>query len=166
MAIRPVLCYPDPRLRITAKPVTSFDATLKANIQDMVDTMYEDQGCGLAATQIGLDMRIFVMDLSRAGNEPRVFINPDIIHREGERVKEEGCLSFPGVHAKICRPQSVRMRFFDEAGIEHEETFTDLGAACCDHEIQHLDGILFIDFLSPIKRNFLVKKLKKLQRTV
>lgn len=164
MAVLQVLSYPDPRLRVKAAPVTQFDNALKQTIQDLYDTMSEDQGCGLAATQVGVNLRIFVMDLSREGTQPRCFINPEILETDGERTKEEGCLSFPGVYAKVTRPQSVLIRYLDEQGQAHDETFTDLGAACCQHEIQHLDGILYVDLLSPIKRTFLVKKLKKYQK--
>lgn len=164
MAVLEVLSYPDPRLRVKATPVTQFNNVLKQTIQDLYDTMYEDEGCGLAATQVGVNLRIFVMDLSGNGTEPRCLINPEILECNGERIKEEGCLSFPGVYAKVARPQSVLIRYCDENGQTHEETFTGLGAACCQHETQHLDGILYVDLLSPIKRTFLVKKLKKYQK--
>lgn len=164
MAVLNILTYPDPRLRVTAQPVTQFDDALKTMVNDMIETMYHDQGCGLAATQVGLPYRVFVADLSDAFDTPRHFINPEIIQREGDSLKDEGCLSFPGIYAKVKRPAQVTLRYFDIQGTEHEEVFDGLGAVCCDHEIQHLDGILFIDHLSAIKRSFLLKKLKKHQQ--
>ena len=156
-----ILTYPDPRLREVAKPVTQFDKALENLIQDMLETMYHDNGCGLAATQVGINQRIFVADLSLNESQPRHFINPEIIERSGEHLQDEGCLSFPGIFAKVKRPNLVRLKYQDKNGIFHEENFSDLGAVCCEHEIEHLDGIVFIDHLSLLKRNYLIKKLKK-----
>lgn len=164
MALRPILVYPDPRLREVAKEVTKFDAALKELADDMFDTMYEDHGVGLAATQVNVQRRVIVLDVSLVRNEPRCIVNPKILEARGHLAQEEGCLSFPGVFAAVLRAQWIRCQFFDEYGNEHTVETDGLLAKCILHEIDHLDGILFVDHLSSLKRQLLLKKLKKLQR--
>lgn len=166
MALLPVLVFPDPRLRLVAKPVTLFDAHLANTVSDMFETMYEQRGVGLAATQVNIQQRIFVMDISAKQNEPFCIINPEIVRREGSFVWEEGCLSFPGVYAKINHARDIVLQYQDVEGkTQQMEAHGDLLSACIQHEMDHLDGKVFIDYLSPLKRHFILKKLEKIQRT-
>jgi peptide deformylase len=170
MAVLPVLIFPDPRLRRPARPVRAFDAELRALADDMLETMYADGGMGLAAVQVGEAKRLVVVDL-HAGDEdektrePRAYVNPEILEREGEIVTEEGCLSVPDFTAEVKRAQRIRLRYRTLDGEEREETFEDIGAVCLQHEIDHLDGKLFVDRLPAMKRQMVKKRLTKLARS-
>jgi peptide deformylase len=161
MAIRSILEYPDPRLRTRAQPVTQFDAALGSLIEDMLQTMYAAPGIGLAATQVDVHKRLIVIDLSDARDAPLVLINPEIIEREGEAKTEEGCLSVPGIFDEIKRATRIRLRSHDRTGQVSETEYTDLPAVCIQHEMDHLEGKLFVDYLSEIKRERIRKKLDK-----
>lgn len=156
-----ILTYPHKGLRDSAAKITTFDDALRQNVKQLFDKMYADQGCGLAATQVGMALRLFVMDVSAQQDKPQCFINPEIISKEGEAISEEGCLSFPGVYTKVVRAKIVTVRYFDEHGIEHTQTADGLAAHCIQHESEHLDGVLFIDHLSKLKRMLLLKKVEK-----
>ncbi len=160
-----ILTYPHKGLRETAAKITTFDDALRQNVKMMFDKMYAEQGCGLAATQVGLALRCFVMDVSAQQDKPECFINPEIIHKEGESISAEGCLSFPGVDTKVLRAKIITVRYFDEHGNEHTQTADGLAAHCIQHESEHLDGVLFIDHLSKLKRMMLLKKVEKHLRT-
>lgn|SRR3990167_739681 len=164
MTIRKVLCYPDPRLRTKAKPVTNFLDELQTIIDDMLETMYEHNGVGLAATQVDVHLRLIVMDTSENRNEPLVIINPEILEEEGTEEFMEGCISFPGVYDKIVRAAKIKFRAQDRHGAVYEMYAEELFAECVQHEMDHLEGKLMIDYLSPLKRERLVKKMKKLQQ--
>jgi peptide deformylase len=161
MALRTILEYPDPRLRTRAKPVTQFDAELHKLIDDMFETMYAAPGIGLAATQIDVHQRLVVIDVSKDSNEPLVFINPEILSREGEEVSEEGCLSVPENFADVKRAAKVRVRAQDRNGEFFERDYDDVLAVCIQHEMDHLEGKLFVDYLSDLKRERIRKKLDK-----
>ena len=148
MAQLTVLEYPDPRLRRTAEPVRTFDAALGPVIDDLFDTLYASGGFGLAATQVGVNLRIIVLDVSGRADAPRVFINPECLSRRGLAVVEEGCLSVPGVTALVKRAATVRVRAFDRWGTSAIHDLDGLRAMCLQHEMDHLDGTLFIDRLS------------------
>lgn len=165
MAKLDILEFPDPRLRTVAKPVEQVDDTLRKLVDDMIETMYEAQGIGLAATQVNVHLRLLVIDVSEQRNEPRVFINPQITPlTEDLAPYEEGCLSVPGFYEKVERPARVRINALDRNG-EPFETVTDgLLATCIQHEIDHLDGKLFVDYVSRLKRDRIKKKLQKVQR--
>lgn len=164
MAIRQVLHYPDPRLRQRATLVDQFDADLRVLISDMFETMYASQGIGLAASQVNVHRRVVVIDISTDRTTPVCLINPNIIHREGFGEREEGCLSVPGVYDLVERAKRVTVRAQDEAGQEFMLAADDLLAVCIQHEIDHLEGRLFIDYLSRLKRGRIHKKLEKTQR--
>jgi peptide deformylase len=161
--IREILEYPDPRLREVAKPVEKVTPEIQTLIDDMAETMYAAPGCGLAANQIGEDMRIFVVDCA-AEDEPsdfRVFINPEIIEKDGVQVWNEGCLSFPGVTEEIKRAERVKVRALDRDGKSFELEADGLLAVAIQHETDHLDGVLMIDKLSALKKRMMGKKLAK-----
>lgn len=163
MAIRPILKYPDPRLRVPAKPVAAVTPEIQALIDDMAETMYAAPGCGLAANQIGVDARIFVVDCA-GEDEPsdfRVFINPEIIEKDGQVVWNEGCLSFPGVTEEIKRAERVKARALDRDGKPFEIEAEGLLAVAIQHELDHLNGVLMIDKLSALKKRMMGKKLAK-----
>lgn len=164
MATRPVLKFPDPRLRLKALPVISVDDEIKILINDMFDTMYAEGGIGLAATQINIQQRVVVIDLSDNKQEPYCFINPEILDKQRTEVMEEGCLSVPGVYEKVQRAEQVTVRALDREGQSFELTTDGLLAVCIQHEIDHLDGIVFVDRLSSLKRDRIKKKLEKLRR--
>ncbi len=164
MALLDILQYPDARLRHVATPVATVDNRIRALIDDMLETMYAASGIGLAATQVGVDERVAVIDVSPDHDTPRVFINPEIVEREGQQESEEGCLSIPGVHDRVPRAAWVRVRALDRHGEPFEFEADDLLAVCIQHEIDHLDGRLFIDYLSLLKRRRLDKKLTKQRR--
>jgi peptide deformylase len=167
MALREVLVAPDPRLKVKARKVETFDAELKTLLDDMVETMYAAKGIGLAAPQVGAPLRALVMDIAREGEEPspRKFVNPEIVWASEERVPwEEGCLSVPGQYAEVTRPERVRVRFQDETGVRHEIDCDGLLSVCIQHEMDHLEGVLFVDHLSALKRNMMLRKVKKAQR--
>jgi peptide deformylase len=161
MALRTILEFPDPRLRTRAQPVTRFDAALGTLIADMLETMYAAPGIGLAATQIDVHQRLIVIDLSQDHNEPLVIINPEILSREGEATSEEGCLSVPGIFDDVKRAAKIRLRSHDRTGAVLEQDYEDILAVCIQHEIDHLEGKLFVDYLSEMKRERIRKKLEK-----
>ena len=165
MALLPILEFPDPRLRTVAKPVMEVTDSHRVLIKNMLETMYDAPGIGLAATQVNIHERILVIDISEDKSEPRVFINPvvDILDPElGEY--DEGCLSVPGFYDTVTRPQRIRVTAMNEHGETFEEELTGLMAICLQHEIDHLEGKLFVDYLSPLKRNRIRKKLEKQHR--
>jgi len=161
MALRTILEYPDPRLRTRAKPVTQFDAELARLVDDMFETMYAAPGIGLAATQVDVHKRVIVIDISKERDQPLVFINPEILSREGEEVTEEGCLSVPENFAEVKRAAKIRVRAQDHHGEAFERDYDDFLAVCIQHEIDHLEGRLFVDYLSDLKRERIRKKLEK-----
>ncbi len=161
MARLTILEYPDPRLRTRAEPVTSFDAGLGQLIDDLFETMYAAPGIGLAATQVDVHKRLIVLDVSKEQNQPQVFVNPQIIAREGVEVMEEGCLSVPGIFEEVERAERVRVRAQDRHGAVFEADLTGLVAVCLQHEMDHLQGKLFVDYLSELKRERIRKKLDK-----
>jgi peptide deformylase len=165
MAILNILEFPDPRLRTIAKPVDVVDDALRQLIDDMFETMYDAPGIGLAATQINVHKRVVVMDLSEEKNEPRVFINPEIepLTEETEQY-QEGCLSVPGFYENVDRPQKIRIKALDRDGQPFELIAEDLLAICIQHECDHLNGKLFVDYLSTLKRDRIKKKLEKAHR--
>ena len=165
MAILKILEFPDPRLRTVAKPVTDVDETIKRLIEDMFDTMKDAQGIGLAASQIDVHLRVIVMNLGEDDIGPRVFINPEIETLDDSvDPYEEGCLSVPGIYEKVDRPAHVMIRALDGEGKPFEEEAHGLLAVCIQHEIDHLEGKLFVDYLSPFKRQRIRKKLEKIHR--
>jgi peptide deformylase len=164
MARLTILEYPDPRLRTIAAPVTRFDAQLKQQIADMFETMYEAPGIGLAATQVDWHYQLIVIDITEDRSQPRVFINPEILEKEGRAQGQEGCLSVPGIFDDVERAQRIRVRYQDADGATHEEELTDLLAVCLQHEIDHLNGKLFVDYLSELKRQRIRRKLEKERR--
>lgn len=161
-----IVKYPDPVLAQKAETVTVFDKKLRTLVVDMFESMYADKGIGLAAPQIGILKRITVVDLSfkKTASEKLVLINPEIIEREGKQLEEEGCLSLPDIREKVSRAAWVKVRAQDEHGAWHEYEGEELLARAFQHEIDHLDGILFIDRISALKRNLILRKIKKLQR--
>jgi len=161
MALRTILEFPDPRLRTRAKPVTRFDAALGTLIDDMLETMYAAPGIGLAATQIDVHQRIIVIDVSPEHNEPLVIINPEIIAAQGEAATEEGCLSVPGIFDEVKRAAKIRLRARDRSGATYERDYDEILAVCIQHEMDHLEGKLFVDYLSDLKRERIRKKLLK-----
>lgn len=167
MALLEVLKYPAPVLLQVGKPVTEFDERLKKLVEDMFETMYEASGVGLAAPQVGISERIFVMDCSSREDSAQklALINPEIVHVEGEQIGDEGCLSFPNIFAKITRGQRVIVRAQDVDGNQIEVDGTDLTARCLLHETDHCDGIVFLSRMTPLKREFAKRKIKKLQKT-
>jgi peptide deformylase len=164
MALLSILEYPDPRLRTRAEPVTSFDAALKQQIADMFETMYAAPGIGLAATQVDWHHQLIVIDVSEDNREPRVFINPEILSKEGSASGEEGCLSVPGIYDDVKRAEKVRVRAKDADGKTFEEDLTGMLGICLQHEMDHLNGKLFVDYLSELKRQRIRKKLDKERR--
>ena len=174
MAILPILEVPDPRLKTISKPVESFDGELKTLVNDMIETMYAAPGIGLAAIQVGVPMRLLVIDLQEEEAEgeepvrnPRVFVNPEILDPSNEHsLYNEGCLSVPDQYAEVERPAQIRARWQDLDGKVHEEVMTGLMATCLQHEMDHLEGILFIDHLSRLKRQMVLKKIEKARKMV
>lgn len=170
MAVREILIHPDDRLRVVAKPVEDPAAPeIRALVQDMADTMYDAPGVGLAAPQIGVALRVAVTDTRWRDSEAedgvrelKVWINPEILWKSEETaVFEEGCLSVPGIYEEVERPAAIRLRWLDLEGARHEAEFEGFLAVALQHEFDHLDGRLFIDYLSPLKRRMITKKLKK-----
>jgi len=164
MSIMQILEFPDPRLRTVAQPVQRFDDALRQRAEDMLETMYEASGIGLAASQVDIHERMLVLDVSEERNTPRVYINPEILSAEGEEEYEEGCLSVPGIYANVTRAETIEVRAQDADGHFFEETLTGLHAVCVQHEMDHLLGKLFVDYLSPLKRQMVRKKLEKQRR--
>ena len=161
MAVLTVLTFPDERLRTVAKPVATVDATIQTLIADMFETMKEERGIGLAATQVDVHKQVIVMDVSEAQDEPRVFINPKIIAKEGVMINEEACLSVPGNYAKVERAERITVEALNEKGDTFILEADGLLAICIQHEMDHLAGKLFVDYLSPLKRQRIMKKLEK-----
>jgi len=165
MALLSILRYPDPRLHKLAKPVTDFDDRLKQLIADMAETMYEAPGIGLAATQVDVHQQVIVIDTSDTRDQLRVLINPQIVWASDDRqVYEEGCLSVPGIYDGVERPSRVRVRSCDVDGNSHEFEADGLLAVCVQHEMDHLKGTVFVEYLSPLKRNRIKSKLLKEER--
>ncbi|MES2497168.1 MAG: peptide deformylase [Pseudomonadota bacterium] len=172
MAIRPILEAPDPRLRTKSVPVEMVDDQIRALIDDMFETMYDAPGIGLAAIQIGVPQRVLVIDLQEEEDaegkpirKPQVFINPELFDpSEDYSIYNEGCLSVPDQYAEVERPTEVHARWLDEKGEKHEEKLEGLLATCLQHEMDHLEGVLFIDHLSRLKRDMVMKKLDKARR--
>lgn len=164
MVILNILHFPDPRLRTRAAPVTQVDASIRQLVDDMFDTMYDAPGIGLAATQVNVHQRVIVIDVSEEKNEPRVFINPEIISRDGVEEMDEGCLSVPGVYETVERAERVKVRALNRDGQPFELETDGLLAVCIQHEMDHLEGKLFVDYLSSLKRERIRKKLEKLRR--
>lgn len=164
MTLLHVLQYPDERLRTKAKTIEKVDSQLQTIIDDMFETMYEQVGVGLAATQVNIHQRLIVIDLSEAKNEPLCIINPEIIRREGTQFEFEGCLSFPGVFDKVERAAKIRLKAWDRNGKTFELDAEGLLAICIQHEMDHLEGVLFVDHLSRLKQERARKKLDKMRR--
>lgn len=168
MSIRPILIHPDPRLKKVAEPVASVTDELRILAEDMLATMYDAPGIGLAAPQVGVLKRLIVMDCVKdpeAAPRPMVLVNPEVVWAsEARNIYEEGCLSIPDHYAEIERPAEVRVRWTGLDGSEREEHFDGLWATCVQHEIDHLDGRLFIDYLRPLRRQMITRKMEKLKR--
>ena len=163
-----ILLHPDPRLKKVCTQVTNIDDSIKKLCLDMIDTMYKYSGVGLAAPQVGILKRVVVMDCSEEGEKnPIILINPEIVWSSEENTKfEEGCLSIPEIREEIQRPSVVQVKFTDINGILEESNFEGLWSTCIQHEIDHLNGKLFIDYLGPIKRSFITKKMKKYKKDI
>lgn len=164
MALLEILHFPDPRLRKKARPVDKVDDQIRQTVGDMLETMYAAPGIGLAATQVNIQQQIIVMDVSENKNEPLCLINPVIVTKEGNEEMQEGCLSVPGIFETVQRAEKITVKALDENGnaITHEAN--GLLAVCIQHEMDHLDGLLFVDYLSPLKRERIKKKLLKQKR--
>lgn len=168
MAIQPIIIAPDSRLKIRCRPVVRVDDIVRALMDDLVETMYAAPGVGLAAPQIGVDLRVLVTDIGRAGapRRPLKMANPEIVWRGEEfAFYEEGCLSFPEHFAEVARPACVRVRYIDETDAAREIEAEGLLATCVQHEMDHLEGILFVEYISSLKRNIILRKLRKLKRS-
>ena len=164
MAKLEILQYPNPRLRIKAKPVKEVNDSIRRLVDDMLETMIDSDGIGLAASQVDVHERVIVMDLSKDRSQPRVFINPEIeILDKNTEPYDEGCLSVPGIYEIVDRPSHVMISALDRDGNAFKEEASGLLAICIQHEIDHLEGKLFVDYLSPLKRQMIRKKLKKQQ---
>jgi len=163
VALLSILQYPDPRLKLVAKPVSEFDAALQSFCDDMLETMYKSNGIGLAATQVNVQQRIFTLDISTTLKQPKCIINPKILDRIGTIVWEEGCLSFPGVYAKVTRSAALTLEYYNIQGTPQILQADGLLAICIQHELDHLDGITFFDHLSSLKKRMLRNKLEKLR---
>ncbi len=161
MATLEILEFPDPRLRTIAKAVTDFNPALQQLVQDMAETMYAENGIGLAATQVNVHQQLLVLDVSESRDQMQVYVNPEILSSDGEQNCEEGCLSVPGVYAEIKRAENIRVRAFDAQGKKFEIELSGLHSICLQHEMDHLQGKLFVDYLSPLKRQMVRKKLEK-----
>lgn len=174
MSVLPILEIPDPRLRLVSRPVEQVDETTRDLVADMTETMYAARGIGLAAIQVGVDSRVLVIDLQEREDEegkpvrePHAYINPEILELSDElSTYNEGCLSIPEQYGEVARPARCRVRWLDEQGAEHDEWLEGLLATCMQHEIDHLNGVLFIDHLSRLKRDMLLKKLAKARKAV
>ncbi len=169
MALLPILEFPDPRLRTKAALIDAAEVTTPAFqelIDNMFQTMYDAPGIGLAASQVDVHKRFMVIDVSEGKDTPMVFINPEIVTQQGGQVYQEGCLSVPGIFADVTRADSITVRFLDRQGAAQELTTDGLLAVCVQHEMDHLDGKLFIDYLSPLKREMVRKKLAKQRKHV
>lgn len=165
MALLPILTYPDPRLHTVAKPVQAVDARVRGLVADMLETMYDANGIGLAATQVNVHERLIVIDVSEERNEPLVLINPEITWASDEKqVGDEGCLSVPGIYDGVERSTSIKVRALDGEGQSREIAAEGLLAVCIQHEMDHLMGKVFVEYLSPLKRNRIKTKMLKARR--
>ena len=164
MATLPILEYPDPRLKKVATPVAAVTADVRRLVRDLAETMYSAPGVGLAATQVNVHKRVLVIDISDTKDQLRVFINPELLMAEGEAECEEGCLSVPGYYDKVTRAERIRVRAQDENGETFELSADGLLAVCIQHEMDHLEGKVFVEYLSPLKRARLAAKARKKQR--
>ncbi|WP_165010520.1 peptide deformylase [Neisseria yangbaofengii] len=164
MALLNILQYPDERLHTVARPVAEIDGRIRTLVKDMFETMYESRGIGLAATQVDVHERVVVMDLTEDKSEPRVFINPVIIEKDGETTYEEGCLSVPGIYDTVTRAERVKVEALDEKGEKFTLEADGLLAICIQHELDHLMGKVFVEHLSQLKQNRIKTKLKKRQK--
>ena len=167
MALLPILEFPDPRLRTVAAPVDPARVTsaeFQTLLDDMFETMYEAPGIGLAASQVDVHQRFMVIDVTEEKNQPMVFINPEIVARDGEQVYQEGCLSVPGIFADVTRADRITVKFLDRNAQQQTLEADGLLAVCIQHEMDHLAGKLFVDYLSPLKREMVRKKLAKQRR--
>jgi peptide deformylase len=165
MAVLPILCYPDPRLHTVAKPVQAVDARIRQLVADMLETMYDANGIGLAATQVDVHERVVVIDVSEERNQPLVLINPEIVWASEEtQLNDEGCLSVPGIYDGVERSVSVRVSALDEKGESRTIEAEGLLSVCIQHEMDHLLGKVFVEYLSPLKRNRIKTKMLKARR--
>ena len=165
MALLPILCFPDPRLHTVARPVQSVDPRIRTLVADMLETMYDAQGIGLAATQVDVHERLIVLDVSEQHDQPLVLINPEIVWASPDRqINEEGCLSVPGVYDGVERSLAVHVRALDQDGRERTIEADGLLAVCIQHEMDHLLGKVFVEYLSPLKRNRIKTKMLKARR--
>lgn len=168
MTIKPLIILPDPVLRLASKPIETVDSAIKRLADDMLETMYDAPGIGLAAIQVGEPVRMLVIDVAKEedGKQPQIFINPEVLSFSDERsVYEEGCLSIPGYYAEVERPAEIKVRYIDKDGKQQTIDANGILATCLQHEIDHLDGILFIDHISRLKREMVVKKFTKAGKT-
>ncbi len=165
MALLPILCYPDPKLHIVASPVQTVDGRIRALVSDMLETMYEAKGIGLAASQVDVHKRLIVIDVSEERNAPLVLINPDLSWTSpGKHLNEEGCLSVPGIYDSVERFDAVKVTAMDAGGVWRTVDADGVLAVCIQHEMDHLMGKVFVEYLSPLKRNRIKTKMRKLQR--
>lgn len=164
MALLHILQYPHPGLRKKAQPILIFDKDITKLANDMLETMYDAPGIGLAATQVNESKQLIVMDISEAKDEPLIIINPEIVKNSADIINEEGCLSFPGIYANVPRAENITLKYQMVDGKEAQMEADDLLAICIQHEIDHLKGIVFVDYLSALKRNRIRKQLEKKQR--
>jgi len=165
MAILEILVYPDERLRTVAKPVDVVDETIRQLVKDMTETMYDSNGIGLAATQVNVHKQVIVMDLSEERDKPRVLINPKVVEQNGEQTYDEGCLSSPEYYAPVKRAETIKITALDEQGEIYELDADGLLAVCIQHEMDHLAGKVFVDYLSKLKQDRVKKKLIKRARS-
>ena len=164
MALLPILRYPDPRLHTPAAPVAQVDDSIRQLVRDMAETMYEAPGIGLAATQVDVHKRVVVIDVSEDRSDLRVFINAEIVEKSGEHIGEEGCLSVPGIYESVRRAERVRVKALDAEGKPFELEADGLLAVCIQHELDHLEGKVFVEYLSPLKLNRIKTRLAKKAR--
>lgn len=167
MALLPIIVAPDPRLKVKARPVTGVDDRIRQLLDDMVETMHAAPGIGLAAPQVGVALRMLVIDVAKEGepSDPLKVINPEIVWASDEKMLwEEGCLSLPDQFADVERPREVKVRYLDETGARKEIHATGLKAICLQHEMDHLEGVLFVDYISPLRRNMILRKLVKTKK--
>ncbi|MGR9053614.1 MAG: peptide deformylase [Gammaproteobacteria bacterium] len=164
MSILTILEFPDDRLRKKAEPVDTVDAGIRKLVDDMFETMYEAKGIGLAATQVNVHQRIIVLDISEDKKSPLCLINPEILEKDGIEESEEGCLSVPGFFEKVKRAEHVKVRALNQDGEPFEIEADELLSVCVQHEMDHLEGKLFVDYISPLKRQRIKKKLEKIHR--
>ncbi|OGT19075.1 MAG: peptide deformylase [Gammaproteobacteria bacterium RBG_16_57_12] len=164
MAILKILHFPDPRLRLIAEPVKQVDNKIRQLLDDMLETMYDAPGVGLAASQVNVPLRVIVVDISQQKNDPLCLINPKILLRGGSDLVEEGCLSVPGIYEMVERASNIKVRALDRNGSPFEAEVDDLLSVCIQHEIDHLDGKVFVDYLSRLKQERIIKKMEKLRR--